>query len=55
MSTTSRRVCAQFRKNKPSRTKSNRAKLYAPMPPKEGWPAFSGGNWSAYGLRNRKG
>jgi len=53
MSTTSRRVCAQFRRNKPSRTKSKKAKLYIAIPPKEGWPAFTGSNWTALGLRNR--
>lgn len=53
MATTSRRVCAQRRKSNPSRTKSNKAKLYIAIPPKEGWPAFTGSNWSALGLRNR--
>ena len=53
MSTTSRRVCAARRAHKPSRTKSGRAKIYIAIPPKEGWPAFTGSNWGAMGLRNK--
>lgn len=53
MSTTSRRVCAQRRKNKPSRTTSSKARLYIAIPPAEGWPAFTGSNWLALGLRNK--
>ena len=52
--TTSRRVCAAGSKGgKPSRTKSSRAKIYIAVPPKEGWPAFTGTNWAALGLRNK--
>lgn len=53
MSTTSRRISASGKGQKASRTKSNRAKLYIAIPPKEGWPAFTGSNWGALGLRNK--
>lgn len=55
MATSSRRVSAARKKNKPSRTASYRAKIYIAIPPKEGWPAFTGSNWAALGLRHRKG
>lgn len=51
--TTSRRVCAQYRKSKASRTSSYKAKIYIAVPPKDGWPAFTGHNWAALGLRVR--
>lgn len=38
MSTTSRRVCAQFRTSRPSRTRSSKARMYVAVPPPEGWP-----------------
>lgn len=53
MSTSSRRVCAQRRSHKPSRTKSTRARIYVAIPPEDGWPPFTGSNWSALGLRAR--
>lgn len=49
--TSSRRIAQQRRTGKPSRTKSNRAKLYVAIPPQEGWPAFTGSNWKALGLK----
>jgi len=51
--TSSRRISAARRKSNPSRTKSNRAKIYIAVPPKEGWPAFTGSNWGALGLKNK--
>ena len=51
--TTSRRVCSQFKAHKPSRTKSNRSKIYEAIPPATGWPAFTGSNWGALGVRNK--
>lgn len=53
MSTTSRRISQKAKGGKPSRTTSSRSKMYIAVPPKEGWPAFTGGNWAAMGLRNR--
>ena len=41
------------KKSRGSRTKSSKAKLYFAVPPAEGWPAFTGTNWSALSLRNR--
>jgi hypothetical protein len=38
MATTSRRVCAQRKKNRPSRTSSVKCKTYTAIPPAEGWP-----------------
>lgn len=52
--TTSRRVCAQRKSGRPSRTRSDRAKIYIAIPPKEGWPAFTGQNWAALGLRSKR-
>ena len=52
MSTTSRRVCKQRRKSNPSRTTSNRAKVYVAIPPADGRPPFNG-NYTQQGLRNR--
>lgn len=52
MSTTSRRIAAATRKNKPSRTTSNRAKLYVAIPPENGWGPFTG-SYSAMGMRNK--
>jgi len=51
--TSSRRLSQMRKGGKASRTKSNRAKLYVAIPPKEGWPAFTGSNWVALGLRNK--
>jgi hypothetical protein len=51
--TTSRRISKALRGHKASRTTSNRAKLYMAIPPKEGWPAFNGSNWLAFGTRNK--
>jgi hypothetical protein len=54
MKTTSRRVCALYRKNKPSRSSSGgRSRVYVARPPKDGWPAFTGDNWGALGLKNK--
>ena len=53
MSTSSRRISKAIKKGKPSRTTSSRAKIYIAVPPKEGWPAFTGNNWSALGLRSK--
>ena len=55
MATSSRRISKQVKKGKPSRTTSNRSKMYIAIPPKEGWPTFTGNNWGALGLRSRKG
>jgi hypothetical protein len=52
MSTTSRRVCAALRKSRPSRTTSNRAKVYVAVPPADGWPPFDG-NYARQGARIR--
>lgn len=49
--TSSRRISALRRGGKPSRTKSNRSKIYIAVPPKEGWPVFTGNNWAQLGLR----
>ena len=49
--TSSRRISAAASRSKPSRTKSNRAKLYIAIPPKTGWPAFDGQNWAAPGVK----
>lgn len=51
--TSSRRISEACKKGRPSRTKSNRAKLYIAIPPKDGWPAFTGTNWTALGLKNK--
>lgn len=51
--TSSRRISKALNGGKASRTKSNRAKLYFAIPPKDGWPAFNGSNWAAMGLRNK--
>lgn len=51
--TTSRRLAAAIKSGRPSRTKSNRAKLYVTVPPAEGWPAFTGQNWAALGYRRK--
>lgn len=53
MSTSSRRLAAAARRNKPSRTTSNRSKPYIAVPPADGWPAFTGNNWAALGLRRK--
>jgi hypothetical protein len=53
MSTSSRRLAAATRGGKPSRTRSNKAKLYIAIPPQGGWPAFTGQNWTALGLRRK--
>lgn len=36
--TSSRRIAAMFRKNRPSRTTSTIARIYIAIPPPEGWP-----------------
>lgn len=51
--TSSRRISQAVKGARASRTKSNRAKLYIAIPPKDGWPAFTGSNWGALGLRNK--
>lgn len=51
--TSSRGISKALRGQKASRTKSNRAKLYVAIPPVGGWPAFTGSNWGAMGLRNK--
>lgn len=38
------------KKNKASRTTSGKTKIYMPVPPMEGWPAFTG-NYGVYGVR----
>lgn len=38
MSTTSRRIAAQYKRNKPIRTRSSIARIYIAVPPPEGWP-----------------
>lgn len=53
MSTTSRRVCAMRKKSRPSQTRSYKATIYIAIPPKSGWPPFTGDNWIALGLRFR--
>ena len=53
MSTSSRRISLSTKKGKPNRTKSYKAKIYIAIPPKEGWPAFTGTNWTSLGLRKR--
>lgn len=45
------KIKAYTKKTRGSRTKSSRAKIYFAVPPAEGWPAFNGTNWSAFGLR----
>lgn len=55
MSTSSRRISKAIKKGRPSRTTSNRAKIYIAIPPANGWPAFSGNNWAALGVRLRRG
>lgn len=52
MATTSRRIAAAVRKNRPSRTTSNKAKIYVAIPPETGWPAFTG-SYTAMGMRNK--
>jgi hypothetical protein len=51
--TSSRRLSAAYKSHKPSRTKSSKAKVYIAVPPKTGWPVFTGSNWAAMGLRNK--
>lgn len=55
MKSIGRRLSQAIRKAKPSRTRSNRSKLYVAIPPKDGWPRFTGDNWGALGLRQRSG
>lgn len=52
MATTSRRLAAAARKNRPSRTTSNKAKLYIAIPPAAGWGPFTG-SYAAMGMRNK--
>lgn len=51
--TSSRSISKALHRSNPSRTRSNKAKLYIAIPPKEGWPPFTGSNWSSMGLRNK--
>lgn len=53
MSTSSRRIAQAFKKSKPSRTTSSKSKIYIAIPPKDGWPPFTGSNWAALGLRRK--
>ncbi len=53
MSTTSRRISLARNGHKSSRTRSSLSKIYIAVPPKDGWPAFTGSNWAALGLRNK--
>ena len=52
MATTSRRIAAAVRKNRPSRTTSSRAKIYIAIPPEGGWPPFRG-SYTELGMRNK--